>query len=62
MLDYSETRVGGGLTYNINKAVNIDFGGGCSLERDFDYYRPDASKRFVTHPAPYAKLEISAEF
>ena len=62
VIDYSETRVGGGLTYNVNKAVNFDFSGGCSLSRDFDYYRPDASKRFVTQPAPYAKIEFSAEF
>lgn len=62
VLDYSEDRVGGGLTYNLNKALNFDFSGGCSVERDFNYYRPDAAKRFVTGPAPYAKLEISAEF
>ena len=62
VLDYSESRVGGGTTYNFNKALNIDLGGGCTLQRDFDYYRPDASKRFITHPAPYAKVEISAEF
>ena len=62
VLDYSENRVGAGLTYNFNKALNVDFSGGCSVERSFDYYRPDASKRFVTDPAPYAKLEISAEF
>lgn len=62
VLDYSEERVGGGLTYNVNKALNIDFSGGCSLEREFDYYRPDASKRFITRPAPYAKVEISAQF
>ena len=62
VVDYSENRVGSGLTYNFNKALNVDFSGGCVLSRDFDYYRPDASKRFITHPAPYAKLEISAEF
>ena len=62
VLDYSEDRVGAGLTYNFNKALNVDFSGGCSLERSFDYYRPSASKRFISDPAPYAKLEISAEF
>ena len=62
VLDYSEDRVGAGLTYNVNKALNIDVSGGCSVERSFDYYRPSASKRFITDPAPYAKLEISAEF
>ncbi len=62
VVDYSENRVGAGVTYNFNKALNVDFSGGCSLSRDFDYYRPDASKRFITGPAPYAKIEISAEF
>ena len=38
------------MTYNFNKALNVDFSGGCSLSRDFDYYRPDASKRFTTGP------------
>ena len=62
VVDFSENRVGGGLTCNFSKVLSADFSGGCSLSRDFDYYRPDASKRFVTHPAPYAKIEISAEF
>ncbi len=62
VVDYTENRVGAGVTYNFNKALNVDFSGGCSLSRDFDYYRPDASKRFITGPAPYAKIEISAEF
>ncbi len=61
VIDFSEERVGGGVTYSPIKQVDIDFSGGWDLGRDFDYYR-GAGKRFVTYGAPYAKIKISAEF
>ncbi len=61
VIDYSETRIGAGVTYKPHKGVEIDVRGGWDLGRDFDYHRGD-SARFVTHGAPYAKLALSAEF
>jgi hypothetical protein len=62
VLDYFEYRAGAGLTYSPIKQVDIDFSGGWDLERNFDYYRGDASKEFITHGAPYAKVSVSAMF
>lgn len=61
VIDYSEYRAGGGITYSPIKQVDIDLSGGWDFGRDFDYYR-GASKRFVTDGAPYAKVKISAQF
>jgi hypothetical protein len=61
VIDYSEYRVGGGLTLTPIKQVDIDISGGWALERSFDYYRGD-QKNFTTTGAPYAKLSVSAEF
>ena len=62
VLDYTEYRAGAGLTYSPVKQVDIDVSGGWDLERDFDYYRGDATKEFITHGAPYAKVSVSANF
>ncbi len=61
VIDFSEDRVGAGLTYTPVEAVDIDVSGGWDIQRDFNYYRGD-SKRFVTDGAPYVKLEVSANF
>ncbi len=61
VIDFSEERVGAGLTYTPIEAVDIDLSGGWDIQRDFNYYRGD-SKRFVTDGAPYVKLEVSANF
>ena len=42
-------------------ALDIDFRGGWDTHPHFNHYRGD-SKRFVTDGAPYAKIEISANF
>ena len=62
VLDFTEYRGGAGLTYTPIKQVDIDLSGGWDFQRDFDYYRGDATKQFITHGAPYAKLEVSASF
>ena len=61
VVDFSEDRVGAGLTYSPIEAVDIDISGGWDVERNFNYYRGD-SKRFVTDGAPYVKLKVSANF
>ena len=61
VIDFSEIRVGAGVTYSPIKQVDIDLSGGWDFGRDFDYYR-SAGKRFITDGAPYAKVKISAQF
>jgi opacity protein-like surface antigen len=52
--------VGGGFIYSPSDAVTIDFGGGYSLQRKFNFDRADMT--FKTDPAPYLRLEIKAKF
>ena len=59
-VDYTDYRAGGGVIYSPSDAVTIDFGGGYSLQRKFEYYRADMT--FKTDPAPYLRLEIKAKF
>jgi hypothetical protein len=59
-VDYSDYRVGGGFIYSPSDAVTIDFGGGYSLQRKFNFDRADMT--FKTDPAPYLRLEIKAKF
>jgi hypothetical protein len=59
-VDYSDYRAGGGFVYSPCDAVTIDFGGGYSLQRKFDFYR--ASMTYKTDPAPYLRLEFKAKF
>jgi hypothetical protein len=59
-VDYTDYRVGGGFIYSPTDAITIDFGGGYSLQRKFDFYRADMT--FKTDPAPYLRLEIKAKF
>jgi hypothetical protein len=59
-VDYSDYRVGGGFILSPSDAITIDFGGGYSLQRKFDFYRADMT--FKTDPAPYLRLELKAKF
>ena len=59
-VDYSDYRVGGGVIYSPSDAITVDFGGGYSLQRKFDFYRADMT--FKTDPAPYLRLEFKAKF
>lgn len=61
VIDFSETRVGSGITYSPTEKIDIDFDGGYSVSRDFEYYRGD-SKTFKAHPAPYARINASVSF
>jgi hypothetical protein len=59
-VDYSDYRVGGGLIYSPNDSIMVDFGGGYSLQRKFDFNRADMT--FKTDGAPYLRLEVKANF
>jgi hypothetical protein len=61
VIDYTEWRVGAGVSINITKGIELDFTGGYVPERDFAYYRGN-SKSFKLEGAPYAKVAFKAEF
>ncbi len=62
VIDMSETRVGGGITYSPTDQIDIDLDSGYAISRDFEYYRGDGSKTFKAHPAPYLRIAVTAEF
>ena len=64
VLDYSETRLGGGVTYSPKKNLDldIDFAGGWDLGQNFDFYRGESTKEFKTRGAPYARISLEANF
>jgi hypothetical protein len=60
VVDYTDYRAGVGFTYSPTDRLDLDFSGGYSLQRNFDFSRADQS--FRTDPAPYVKMEIHAKF
>jgi hypothetical protein len=60
VVQYSEYRAGLQVSYSGFKPLEITLGGGCNFERDFDFYRAEASVK--TRPAPFVKFEIEAKF
>src|SRR5881397_2342389 len=59
-VQYSEDRVGAQVSYSGFKPFEVTLGGGCTVERHFDFFRAEAGAR--TRPAPFVKLEIEAKF
>ena len=59
-VQYSEDKAGVQATYSGLKPFDISLGGGCTIRRDFDFFRAEASAR--TRPAPFVKFEIEAKF
>src|SRR5436853_4131919 len=59
-VQYSEDRVGVLAKYSGFKPFNIKLGAGCTVKRDFDFFRAEASAK--TRPAPYVQVEIEARF
>lgn len=60
VVDYSDYRVGAGLVWHATDAIDIDLGGGYSIERRFNFARADQD--YKTDPAPYLRLFVKAEF
>ncbi len=60
VVQYSEDRAGVQVAYSGLKPFEITLGGGCTLQRDFDFFRAEA--RAKTRPAPFVKFEIEARF
>ncbi len=59
-VDYNDYRAGAGLTYSVSDRIDLDLGGGWSIQRSFNFHR--AGEYYRTDPAPYVRLEIHAKF
>jgi hypothetical protein len=62
MLNYSEIRAGAGITLKLSKSVNLDFEGGCTPYRRFEYPRADGYKVKSEDLVPYLRIGLSAKF
>lgn len=60
VLQYSEYRAGVQVAYTGIKHFKISAGAGATVERDFDFFRANQSKR--TDPAPYVKIAAELRF
>ncbi len=60
VVQYSEDRVGVQAKYSGFKPFAIIAGAGCTVLRDFDFFRASQSKR--TEPAPYFRIAAEAKF
>lgn len=59
-VDYSDYRLGAGLIWHATHAIDLDLGGGYSIQRRFNYER--AEQDYKTDPSPYLRLLVKAEF
>src|SRR5216117_2511327 len=59
-VQYSEDRVGAQVSYSGFKPFEVTLGGGCTVRRDFDFFRAEASAK--TKPAPFVKFEVTTKF
>jgi hypothetical protein len=60
IVQYSEDRAGVQAKYSGFKPFIIKLGGGCTVQRRFDFFRAEASAK--TRPAPYVQVELDARF
>ena len=60
VVQYSEDRVGIQATYSHFKPLDITLDAGCTVRREFDFFRAEASVK--TDPAPYVRLAVEAKF
>jgi opacity protein-like surface antigen len=59
-VDFSEVRMGTGVTWEIRPGLKLDLEGGYMVFREFDFHTVDVS--FDGRPAPYGQIAISANF
>jgi Domain of unknown function (DUF6268) len=63
ILQYNEIRAGAGLSWKVNKNVNLDIEGGCTPYRRFDYpHVGDGFKVKSEDLVPYVRVGLSALF
>jgi len=60
IVQYSEIRAGGMVTYSHFKPFDLTLDVGCSIRRQFDFFRAEASVH--DDPAPYVRFAIEAKF
>ena len=60
VVQYSEDRAGAQIAYTGIKHLKIIAGGGVTVERNFDFFRANQSKR--TDPAPYVRVAAELKF
>ncbi len=60
IVQYSEYRAGAEVRYTGLKYFKLIAGAGVTIERDFDFFRANQSKR--TEPAPYVRVAAEAKF
>jgi hypothetical protein len=60
VVQYSEDRAGAQIAYTGIKHLKIVAGGGVTVERNFDFFRANQSKR--TDPAPYVRVAAELKF
>jgi len=60
VVQYSEDRAGVQVTYSHFKPLDITLDVGCTIRRDFDFFRAEAAVK--TDPAPYVRLAVEAKF
>src|SRR5436305_9881124 len=60
IVQYSEERAGVQATYSHFKPFDITLDVGCTIRRDFDFFRVPAAVK--TDPAPYVRFAVEAKF
>ncbi|MGC1322347.1 MAG: hypothetical protein WA849_09210 [Candidatus Udaeobacter sp.] len=60
VLQYSEYRAGAQVGYSGIKHIKLTAGAGCTVERDYDFFRAHQSKR--VDPAPYVRIAAEVKF
>jgi Domain of unknown function (DUF6268) len=60
VVQYHETRAGLQVSYSGIKHLKITAAAGCTIVRDFDFFRVGVSER--TDPAPYVQLSADLRF
>jgi hypothetical protein len=61
IVQYSEDRAGVQITYSGFKPFKLIAGAGATIERNFDFFRANQSKR-TDDPAPYVRIAAEAKF
>jgi hypothetical protein len=60
VLQYSEYRAGVQVGYSGIKHLKLSVGAGCTVERDYDFFRANQSKK--ADPAPYVRIAAEVKF
>jgi hypothetical protein len=62
VVDYTEYRIGAGVSWQLIRHVTADVAAGYAIRREFDYHRNYAGIFRTDEGAPYVKVQLTAEF